>query len=296
MLQVRAPDDYWGMQPLFEHRLKLAGYDTRALELEGDGPPVILLHGFSDSADTWRYTLDALARSDRRAVAVDLPGFATASELEDGPVLPQLDRFVAALVKRYAPDGGAIVAGNSLGGCAALRLAERDDLGVGGIVPVAPAGLDMARWLAIIERDPIVRWVLASPVPIPGVLLHAAVAEVYRRVAFHRPRAVDPKVVSSFASHFRDRPTAARFLATGRRLYPELADCFRLDRVACPVLVVWGKQDRMVHAKGADLLVDAVPGVRVELLEGCGHCPQLEMPDRFAELLLAFEPNVARAA
>jgi pimeloyl-ACP methyl ester carboxylesterase len=154
----------------------------------------------------------------------------------------------------------------------------------------------MARWMSIIERDPIVRWVLASPLPIPGVLLHAAVSEVYRRVAFHRPRSVDPKVVSSFASHFRNRATAARFLATGRRLYPELTECFRLEEVRCPVLVIWGRQDRMVHARGADMLVEAVPGVRVEILEDCGHCPQLEMPERFAELLLDFEPSVARAA
>ncbi len=48
------------MQPLFEHRLDLAGYRTRALELEGDGPPLLLLHGFSDSADTWRILLDRL--------------------------------------------------------------------------------------------------------------------------------------------------------------------------------------------------------------------------------------------
>lgn len=284
------------MQPLFEHRASFAGYDTRVLELEGEGPPVILLHGFSDSADTWRYALDALARRDRAAVAVDLPGFATASELKPGPVLPQLDRFGAALVRRYAPEGGAIVAGNSLGGCAALRLAERPELGIAGIVPVAPAGLDMARWMTIIERDPIVRWVLASPLPIPGVLLHAAVSEVYRRVAFHRPRAVDPKVVSSFARHFRDRATAARFLATGRRLYPELTGCFRLDRVTCPVLVIWGRQDRMVLARGAQILADAIPGTRVEILEGCGHCPQVEMPERFAELLLDFDPGMAQAA
>jgi pimeloyl-ACP methyl ester carboxylesterase len=44
------------------------------------------------------------------------------------------------------------------------------------------------------------------------------------------------------------------------------------------------------------MLVEAVPGVRVEILEDCGHCPQLEMPERFAELLLDFEPSVARAA
>ncbi|HEY6779990.1 MAG TPA: alpha/beta fold hydrolase, partial [Thermoleophilaceae bacterium] len=66
------------MQPLFEHRITLAGYETRALELEGDGPPLLLLHGWADSADTWRLVLDRLARLERRALALDLPGFGTA--------------------------------------------------------------------------------------------------------------------------------------------------------------------------------------------------------------------------
>jgi pimeloyl-ACP methyl ester carboxylesterase len=283
-------------QPLFEHRLTVAGYPTRALELEGEGPPLVLLHGFSDSADTWRLTLDALARRNRRALAVDLPGFATASPLRAGPILPQLDRFAAELVRRAAPGGGAIVVGNSLGGCLALRLAERAELDLAGIVPVAPAGLEMAPWLAIIEGDRIVRALLASPVPIPRTLLHAAVGHVYRTVAFARPRGVDGAVVSTFAGHFRDRATIARFLTTGRRLMPELRDPFRLAAIDCPVLVVWGRQDRMVYARGADRVLAAVPGARVELIDACGHCPQLEAPERFAELLLGFAPGMAQAA
>lgn len=278
------------MQPLFEHRLTLEGYETRALELEGEGPPLLLLHGFSDSADTWRFTLDALARRNRRAIAVDLPGFATASPLRDGRVLPQLDRFGAALVRRFAPDGGAVVVGNSLGGVMAMRLAEQEKLGLAGIVPVAPAGLDMARWMTIIERDPLVRFILASPMPIPRPLLHSAVSQVYRRIAFHRPGTLDPIVIRTFCSHFTDRATAGRFLGVGRRMYAELASPFRLDLISCPVLVVWGRQDRMVYATGAQRVVDAVPGARAEIIDGCGHCPQLEAPERFTELLLSFEP------
>ena len=179
------------MQPLFEHGLNFGGFSTRVLELEGDGPPLVFFHGFSDSADTWRATLAALGRVDRRAIAVDLPGFGKASELKAGKVLPQLDRFGRAVVRHVAPDGGAVVVGNSLGGCVALRLAEKDELGLAGVVPVAPAGLDMARWLSIIEHDPIVRTLLSSPVPLPGWALQRAVAEVYRRIAFHRSRSID---------------------------------------------------------------------------------------------------------
>src|SRR5215212_10548901 len=118
------------MQPLFEHGLTFSGFSTRVLELEGEGPPLVFFHGFSDSADTWRAVLANLGKVDRRAVAVDLPGFAQASPLKPGKVLPQLDRFGEAVLEYAAPDGGAVVAGNSLGGCLALRLAESDDLGL----------------------------------------------------------------------------------------------------------------------------------------------------------------------
>jgi pimeloyl-ACP methyl ester carboxylesterase len=128
-------------QPLVEHRLELAGFDTRALELEGDGPPLVLLHGFADSADTWRLVLDRLARQGRRAIALDLPGFATATRLEPGLVLPQLDAFAAAAVRHAAEEAGepAVVAGNSLGGCMALRAVQDAQLPLRGAMPVSRA-------------------------------------------------------------------------------------------------------------------------------------------------------------
>ena len=285
------------MQPLFEHRLALAGYDTRVLELEGDGPPVLLLHGWADSADTWRFALDLLGREERRAVAVDLPGFGEASRLGPGAVLPQLDRFALAAVEYLAPDGEAIVVGNSLGGSVALRVAERaDDAGVAGIVPVAPAGLDMARWFVLVERDPILRFLLAAPTSLPGIVFRRSVSELYRRLAFARPRAIDPRIVSTFAGHLGSRDAVARRLEVGRRLLPELRDPFRLERIDCPVLLVWGRQDLLVFQTGAERVLDAVDDAALEVIEGCGHCPQLECPDRFTELLLDFSAPLARVA
>jgi pimeloyl-ACP methyl ester carboxylesterase len=285
------------MQPLFEHRLNLGGYETRALELEGEGPPVVLLHGFSDSADTWRLVLDGLARHGRAALAVDLPGFATADFLlPNEPILPQLDGFARAAVEEAAPGGGAVVVGNSLGGCLALRLAEREDVHLAGVVPVAPAGLDMARWFVLLERDPVVRWLLAAPVPLPSVVIKRAVAEAYRRLVFRNPAEIDSKVPAAFASHIASREVAARTLATGRRLLPELRDPFELGDIRCPVLLVWGRHDLLVFQTGADRVLDAVPESGLEVIEDCGHCPQLEAPARLLDLLMDFPGRVARAA
>jgi pimeloyl-ACP methyl ester carboxylesterase len=284
------------MEPLVEHRLTLAGYETRVLELEGDGPPLLLLHGWADSADTWRLVLDRLGRLGRRAMAVDLPGFGTAAALNGGPILPELDRFGQAALEELAPAGGAIVVGNSLGGCLGLRLAERPELELAGVVGVAPAGLEMARWFFLVERDPIVRWLLASPVPLPDPVVRRAVGEAYRRIAFRRPGEIDPYVISTFAGHLGSKGSAARALATGRRLLPELRDPFRLERLACPILLVWGRQDLLVFQSGAERVLDAAPSSRLEVIEDCGHCPQIEAPERLLELVLEFAEQPARAA
>ena len=272
-------------QPLFEHRLVLGGFTTRALELEGNDPPVVLLHGFADSADTWRLVLEALAEREQRAVALDLPGFATADPLRrSGPVLDQLDAFAADAIAYAGED--VVVAGNSLGGALALRAGERADLRLRALMPIAPAGLDMPAWFSIIERDPLVRFLLRSPLPLPEVLVRGVVGEAYRQLAFARPRAVERRVVASFTSHFRDRAAVARYLEVGRRVLPELEDPFSLARVRVPVLLVWGDRDRMVPHRGSRKVIEALPETSYELLHGVGHCPQVEAPDRVVTLLL----------
>ncbi len=284
-------------EPLFEYRLELGGFDTRALEIEGEGPRFILFHGFSDSADCWRLVMDGLARAGRAAVALDLPGFATAADLDRHDlVLPQLERFAAASVEHFAQGDEVIVAGNSLGGCTAMLVAERPGLPLAGIVPVAPAGLDMARWINYLERDPLLRPLLSSPIPIPTAAVRAVVGEAYRRLAFANRDAATDDVVRSFTNHFPDQTAALRYINVARRLPRELRDPFRLERITCPVLLVWGRKDVMVFPTGADRVVQTVPDSELVVFEDCGHCPQVEEPHRLTELLLEFPQSLARAA
>lgn len=289
--------------PIRERTLNLGGAQTRALEVAGAGPPLVLLHGFADSADTWRPLLSEFARRGRAAIAVDMPGFGAASRLDrEADVLPQLDRFAAAAVRHAVaelgpgPGSEAILAGNSLGGCVALRVAQRPELPLAGVVPIAPAGLEMARWLAIIEGAGVLRALLRSPVPVPEPVVRAVVGRMYRTFAFLRPGDVPVEVVEAFTGHVRSRRDAIRILATGHRLLPELRDPFYLGRIRCPVLVVWGDSDIMVLSSGAERVLREVAGARFEVVELCGHCPQVEATERLAELLEDFPAQLAKAA
>jgi pimeloyl-ACP methyl ester carboxylesterase len=147
----------------------------------------------------------------------------------------------------------------------------------------------MPGWFDVVERDPIIRRLLDIPIPVPGALVRSLVGGAYKQLAFSSPKTAQRQVVDAFASHHGSRRHVAALLESGRRLLPELATApFDLAAVACPVLLVWGTRDRMVPHTGARVVLDALPATRVELIEGCGHCPQLEATGALLELLLEF--------
>jgi pimeloyl-ACP methyl ester carboxylesterase len=279
------------MELLAEHSMELAGSRTRVLELEGDGPGIVLLHGWGDSADTWRPLLTELGLCGRRAIAVDLPGFGHAARLRPGAILPQLDDFATALVQEWGGGEQVVVAGSSLGGCVALRLGERSgELPLAGVVPVSPTGMELPGWFDLIERDPIVRRLLDIPIPVPSALVRSLVGGAHRDA---NPRAAQRDVADAFSGDNGAREDSAALLGSGRGLLPELATApFDLAAVACPVMLVWGSRDRRVPHSGARGVLDALPATHVELIQGCGRSPQLEATERLLELLLGFPPTL----
>lgn len=266
--------------------------------MHGDGPPVLMLHGYADSADTWRPLLEQFRDAGRAAAAFDLRGFGAADQLDPlGLLMPQWDDMVEAAIEELAEEhrSRVYVVGNSLGGALSLRAAGRPELPVGGIVPIAPAGLHMASWFAAIEREWLVRLLRISPVPVPDAVVKPIVGRVYRTLAFGDPGGADPGVVATFTGHISSFAKSMGVLDTGRRLLPELNDPFDLERIDCPLLLIWGERDRMVFTTGAERVLRTVDYSDIEVIPDCGHCPQVEMPELLAELLLGFPGNLEYA-
>lgn len=284
---------------LGESRVEFAGTETRQLELAGEGPPFLLLHGYADSADTWRPTMRALAPSGRPANAIDLAGFGTASTpLPEGELLAHWDRMVAEAISELSSDHGdadVFVIGNSLGGCLSIRAAQNPELPVAGVVPIAPAGLHMARWFGVIESQRLIRLLARSPIPIPELVVREFVGRVYTGLAFADRGKADPSYIASFTRHIPDIARGNEILELGRRLLPELEHPFELKAIDCPLLLIWGESDRMVYTTGAEQVLRTVPYADIEILPDCGHCPQLEVPERLAEILLGFPEEFEHA-
>jgi len=259
---------------------------TRTLEVAGNGPAVLLLHGFTDSADSWRPVLDQLAGMSRRAVAVDLPGSGRAPAL-DRPALRSLYRFTEQFVREQADGGPVVVAGNSLGGLLALRAAQDATLPLAAVAGIGPAGLAYHRHLVALEwmlrrTHPLLALLDALPVPAPVVRRLAAF--LYERRLSQG--LADPLLATYYGSHFAGFGDLGRLRADLIALSADSrADPLTLEEIAVPVLLIWGRRDRLAALGGADALLDAVPNSRLVVFDDCGHCPQIQRPVDVARLL-----------
>jgi pimeloyl-ACP methyl ester carboxylesterase len=263
--------------------LEHGGISTRMISTAGRGRPVLLLHGWLDNAETWLDVLGRLAAAARPAIAYDQPGFGAAPPLQEGSVIDQLADFAALAVERLAADAGedVVVAGNSLGGWVALRLAERGRLPLAGVVPIAPAGIRMAPFFFTADRLPASR-LLTLPAPVPPAAVRSVVGRLYRTLGFADPASVDQAVIDRFTRFNADRPVVRERLDYAKRLRSELAQPFDPERIEIPVIVLWGDRDRLCMPAGAAELAKLLPHARIEMLPGIGHTPQIEAPDRVA--------------
>ncbi|MGY6654892.1 alpha/beta hydrolase [Amycolatopsis sp. TRM77291] len=264
-------------------------------QVKPTAPRLVLLHGYCDSADTWRPVLELLAAAGVPAVAVDLPGFGDAQPLRPGPILPQLDAFTAAVVKEQAVLGTVVLAGNSLGGTMSLRAAENHRLPVAGVVSIAAPGFVDSWLIRTVARYPLpLRMYSALPLPIPGFLVRAVAEQVVPRLLYADSSVADAAQVRRFTSLFPDYRSTTTRLEQARQLVEELANAYRLEEVRIPLLVVVCGKDKLVSAASGRQLHALVPHSRLMVREDWGHCPQLDDPVEISELLTYFSAGASR--
>ncbi|HVF80046.1 MAG TPA: alpha/beta fold hydrolase [Solirubrobacteraceae bacterium] len=256
----------------------------------GSGPPVLLVHGLGGCWQNWLENIPELAR-DHRVIAVDLPGFG-ASEMPAGPVsIAGYARTLDHVCTALSIDAAAVV-GNSMGGFVAAELAIGVPQRVERLVLVSAAGLQIAelRLERVLAGLAWTRLDLLAGVYGGWVAAHAetvARRSRLRRLMFagiaRHPAAVPWPLVAEQAQGF-GRPG---FMPAVRAMvsYPLRP---RLAEIACPTLVVWGENDRLVPLRDASAFEQLIGDARKIVYPDTGHVPMLERPVQFNADLRAF--------
>jgi pimeloyl-ACP methyl ester carboxylesterase len=262
-----------------------AMYSFTAQHRGGSGPPLVCLHGFLDTWSTWELVLPLLERR-FDVLAPTLPGHA------GGELLPEVDEGVMAdAVERVMDAAGfedAHVVGNSLGGFVALQLAARGR--ARSVVALAPAGGwgrgDAEREkLFDLQRD------LYRQLRTAAVNADALVAtESGRRRATELLTVSYRHIPAELIAH----QLAAAAASSGAEELLDFASGreWSLDAsaIASPVRFVWGAEDRLLPwpSAAARFRTDWLKLADWVVLDGVGHCPQLDVPLVTAELIAGF--------
>jgi len=262
---------------LSERRLRRRGAEIRSFE-GGEGPPLLLLHGFGGAA--WNFSELVPLLPGRRLIVPDLPGHGASSPLPAASIAAFAD-VVAELL-----DGDADVLGHSMGGVVALRLAERHPSLVRRLVLAAPAGISSSTRLAEVL---IVLAGVVKPARIAGRRVdRIARSQRLRRLVFGPLEVSNADLLTERAVHgfLRGPALHTDALSAGLAL---AADDPRVDleRVQCPVLVLFGGRDRQVP------LDDGFEYARrlrapLRVIADCGHLLIGERPDACARAVLEF--------
>jgi pimeloyl-ACP methyl ester carboxylesterase len=274
---------------------------------DASGTPVVLVHGLGGSHLNWVHVGPALAAG-RRVVALDLPGFGL-TPAGDRSTSVHANAVVLARFLDEVLGAPAVLVGNSMGGMISLLLAARSPERVAGLVLVDPA-LPAPRQRQ--DRQVAVTFALYA-VPRVGELFLSRLQSRYTdrqrvlgtvQLCFADASRADAAVVDAGVTLTQWRGALpakdTEFLGAARSLLAVLRRPRRYDALISgidrPVLLVHGDRDRLVPFAAAQRTATRNPGWSTAWLDGVGHTPQLEVPERFLDEVVPFVESVEDTA
>ena len=251
----------------------------------GKGEPLVLVHGFGASADSWNRMAARLSKR-YRVIIPDLPGWGESTRIEsESYAYPQqierLHQFLGQLgMRRFH------LMGHSMGGFIASAYAAQypdEVITVGLIAPhgmAEPEPSELARSVAAGDN-----WLVASTEPEFERLLNNVFA---KRPYMPRP------VLRLLAEHaIRNSAKSATIFTAMQSNEPPLQA--RLPQIKAPALIIWGGQDRVLHVSSARLFQQGIANSELLLLPGSGHMPLLENSRQCADAWLSFQEKTRHA-
>jgi pimeloyl-ACP methyl ester carboxylesterase len=255
---------------------------------EGNGPPILLIHGFGASTYTWRHVAPELAQT-HRVIAVDLKGFGQSDKPFDGrySVFDQAELLAQLIVDKDLRN--LTLVGHSFGGGVALLLALEANQRLDGRI----SRLVLLDTIAYPQHIPVFFRLLDVPlVSQLGVRMvpPSVQARVALQIAYFDDSKIDPEEVELYAAPLKTAAGKHAIIHSARQIVPEdIAELSeRYKTIELPTLILWCDHDRIVPLEVGIKLRRTLPNSTLRLVEDCGHMPQEEQPESTLKLLKGF--------
>lgn len=265
-----------------QHTLQAAGHRWAYVEA-GQGPTVVLVHGFTGAKEHWLPLMRRLA-TDYRVIAPDLPGWNDSERQRDADygVHSQAERL-SAFLAALGPDPVSLV-GHSMGGHIAGLLAASHPAQVRRLVLMSSAGVPFKpnAFSAAVEAG-------ENPMRVRNrAELHRQLTLVFSTPPL-LPWPVDLALARQRAANADFESAVLREISAPDQRYALAA---RLSAISMPVLLLWCRQDQVIDVNAIDAFAAGLPDSGSVILDGCGHMPMMERPAEVAAALRRFVAEV----
>lgn len=250
----------------------------------GQGPPLLLIHGLGGSWRSWWPVLGALA-AEREVIAVDLPGFG-----ETPPLIGEVSiRTLADAVTTFLAEKnllGVDAVGSSMAARLVLELARRGGV-LGSVVSLDPGGF-WAGWQRHAFYSSI--WASVRMVRLLQPIMPALTRQVVTRTLLlaqfsAHPWRLSPRVVLSEMRSYAASPSFDELL--WQLAYGETQEGAPPGLLEHPVLIGWGRRDRVCFPSQARRARRLFPEAGFHWFDHCGHFPQWDAPKEAVRVILA---------
>ena len=257
-----------------------------------DCPAIILLHGSSASLQTWEPLVQRLGPT-HRIITLDLPGHGlTGPHPRDDYSAHGMFEAVDAVARAAGLDAFAL-GGNSMGGWVTWRYALENRDRVTALVLIDAAGMPAREGEARppsnigfrILRSPVGRFLGERITP------RFLVRRSLEQTLFDKEQVTDAMVDRYWELLRYPGNRRATVLRATTPREPSLAE--RIGEIDKPVLVLWGKEDRLISVSAASTFKERLPQAEIVILDGVGHIPMEEAPDETAAAIGAFLTTAA---
>jgi pimeloyl-ACP methyl ester carboxylesterase len=271
-------------EQLQDQYVKIGSVNARYWQAGDSGSIVFLLHGGGGYIELWKQNILELA-THHRVYAFDMVGAGRSDKPNADYTFDFMAHFTRDFMKALDISKASLI-GTSAGGGVALTFALKFPELVDRLILVGSAGLGKEiNFLLRISTLPGLSRLFSSPSKLGVAMLC--------KQAVYDSNLITDEIVEEFYQMATLAGAAEATLNVGRsnfniwgQFYQQIAN--RLQTIAAPTLIIWGRQDPMVPVSHAQNAAKIIPNTRLEIFEECGHWSSIEHPQKFNQLVLEF--------
>jgi pimeloyl-ACP methyl ester carboxylesterase len=254
--------------------VSIDGNKVRYLESGDSSETLVLVHGLGASAERWEFVMPSL-KEHFKLIVPDLIGFG----YSDKPLVDYTPEFFSEFLGKFLKElniSKTHLIGSSLGGQVIAEFAAKTDSIIDKIVLISPSGA-MKHSTAALDA-----YVMAALYP-----NESGVKNAFEMMS-GGSKNIDEKIIDGFVQRMQLPNAKMAFMSTLLGLKNSEVITSRLQSISRPTLVIWGDLDPVIPVKYAESFVSSIKDCRFYRMDGSGHTPYVDNPQKFVEVILEF--------